>query len=224
MKRSNVFLIVGLSFLLVSAVQAETTLEVTPEAALGGSNFGLEVQYDGVEVSRTFVLDDSPQDEGVYRFSFRADLNDFDSAEGDVFYIATVRSSAPNNIIRAWIRKRTDGSGLYQLRMICRRDSGSSDNRWSQVGGAGFAGDSTWTFEWTQATAGMDNGACRVFKNGTLRGEITNGDWDERSVDNFLMGNTNTINVSGTINTSTTGTYYLDTFESFRTLAPPPAP
>ncbi len=221
MKRlSYAFLIVTMAFLAASAAQAATTIEVTPEAALGGSNFGLEVQFDGVGVNNAFVQDNSPADEIIYRFGFRAALGTFDSAIGDIFYIATARSGDPNNLIRVWIRKRDNG--LYQLRVIVRRDSGSSDNRWHQVGGAGFAADSSWFVEWTQATGdGDDNGRVRIWKNGNPIGDLTGIDNDERSVGDAKIGNTNTINVSGTIDTTTTGEYYLDTFESFRTLAVP---
>lgn len=207
--------------LIVAGSSGAVEIAVTQDAALEG-NYGLEVRFDGLSTNTAYVHDDSPNNESVYRFSFRAALNDFDSEEGDVFYIVTARSAAPNNLIRVWIRKRTDGSGLYQLRVITRRDSGSSDNRWTQVGGAGFGGNSTWVVEWTKATAaGANDGRLRLWKNGNLIADSgATLDNDERTVGNIRMGHTNQINVSGNIQAGTTGTLYFDSFESYRTANP----
>ena len=221
MRKYVVMLGVALAFLAFAGFSGAVELAVTTDAALEGT-YGLGVTFDGASTNTAYVHDDSPNDETVYRFQFRAELNDFDSLPGDIFYIVTARSPAPNNLIRVWIRKRTDGSGLYQLRVITRRDSGSSDNRWTQVGGAGFGGNSTWEVEWTQASAaGANDGRLWLWKNGGLIADSgATLDNDERGIGDIRMGHTNQINVTGNIATGTTGTLNFDSFESYRTLRP----
>ena len=44
------------------------SLSVTPAAALGGTNYGLEVYHDNTDVD--YVQDDTPAAESIYRFTF----------------------------------------------------------------------------------------------------------------------------------------------------------
>lgn len=66
MKRTALLLIAGLA--IAAGPAMADTLSVTPAAAMGGTNYGLEVFHDNT--SPAYVQDDTPDSETIYRFSF----------------------------------------------------------------------------------------------------------------------------------------------------------
>ena len=75
MKRSMLVVIVGLALAATPAMA--DTLNVNAAAAMGGTNFGLEVLHDNT--SPAYVQDDTPSGESVYRFSFLYNPRDIGS-------------------------------------------------------------------------------------------------------------------------------------------------
>ena len=66
MKRSMLVVIVGLALAATPAMADNLTVNAT--AAMGGTNFGLEVFHDNS--SPAYVQDDTPSGETIYRFEF----------------------------------------------------------------------------------------------------------------------------------------------------------
>jgi len=68
MRKYSVLTIVIVVVALAATPAMADTLDVNPTAAMNGSNYGLEVLHDNS--SFAYVQDDTPDGESVYRFSF----------------------------------------------------------------------------------------------------------------------------------------------------------
>jgi len=97
MKRSMLVVIVGLALAATPAMA--DTLNVNAAAAMGGTNFGLEVTHDNSSVA--YVQDDTPSDESIYRFEYLFDPNNIaGSGSGDwtmTLFGAMGTNPRPNN-------------------------------------------------------------------------------------------------------------------------------
>ena len=207
-KRSILVLVASLALVLgATSAFADNSLAVTNAAAIVG-NFGLEVITDGSSNS-AFVQDVTPDSETVYRAGFRMNPNGIAMDEGSLHAIMMGRmQGGQGNIIRLYIRRQ---GGTYKLRCRWKKDGG----------GTGFCGQFTFapnntriTVEWVQSD-GSDNGRVRLTKGTSVEADrmgLANGTFD---IDTVRLGMP-----QGTNNPTTNGTYYVDEFESFRTLAP----
>lgn len=195
-------------------------VEVRTEAAMSG-DYGLAVDLDGSQ-NRTFVLDTTPNDESVYRMEFQVDMNNLSMLDGNTFFLSFVRANpggpdnhpSNRNIAQIFIVYREAGRFPYRLRLRCREDNG----RWFFVGDYGLptSGVTTVGLEWVGASApGANDGVCRFLRDGVLEDEVTTLDTDTwNSVGDAWIGFLNRANAENF------GTYYLDSFASYRTLSP----
>lgn len=211
------------SILLVLATVCATpaladSLAVTNAAAIDG-NFGLAVTVDG-STNKANVQDYSPNDETVYRASFKIDMNNLVMAEGARHDIFIIRSAPGGplglnhrNEAFLWAQYFGAQTNPYKINLVCRRD----DGKWLWGGKTSLppSGARTLMVEWEAASGpGANDGACRIYFNGNLKGALEVLDNDERAVGSAWIGSVNRIDPA------TNGTMYFDSFESFRTLAP----
>ncbi len=199
---------VGLAILLgASGALGANDLAVTTDAAIAG-NYGLEVLADG-SPNATFVADQTPADETVYRFSFRIAHNNLSMAGDTGHAISMARMGGAGNVIRLFMRRQGDA---YKIRCRWKRDAG----------GTGFCGQFTFapvntrlTLEWQQATGDQSHdGIIRLYKGDTLKAERTNLSNATFAIDTMRLG------LPQGASPTTSGSFYIDDFLSFRTLAP----
>ncbi len=211
-KRSISVLVASLAMIFgATGAFADNSLSVTPAAAIVG-NYGLSVIVDG-SANAAFVADTTPAAETVYRASFRIAHNSIGMDDGDVFAVFMGREgSGVGNVLRLFVKRI---SGNYKIRCRWKRDTGGT----GFCGQFNFAPINTFmTVEWTAATApGADNGQIRLTKGSTVQFNKTNADNDTFVIDTARWGLPQGWPGS---NTGAGGTFYLDDFASFRTLAP----
>ncbi len=183
-------------------------LAVTTDAAIAGV-YGLEVIVDG-SPKATFVADATPTDEQVYRASFRIAHNDLIMTEGTGHAIFMGRmAGGAGNVVRLYMRRQGDS---YKIRCRWKKDTG----------GTGFCGQFTFapintrlTLEWVQASdVGTFDGIVRLYKGDALKAERTNLANAMFDIDTVRLG------LPQGASATSGGSFYLDDFLSFRTLAP----
>ncbi len=191
-----------------SGALATNGLEVTPDAAIAGV-YGLEVLVDG-SANAAYVADTHPTAEAAYRASFRIGHNNLSMSEGSSHAVFLGRmANGQGNVLRLFMSQR---GGNYKLRCWWKKDGG----------GTGFCGQLTFapvntriTVEWAQSTGpGDNNGIIRLFKGDVLKVERTNLDNDTYVIDTVRLG------LPQGATATTSGSFYLDDFTSFRTLSP----
>ncbi len=209
-KRSILVLVASLAMILGAASAFANSLDVNGDAAIDG-DFGLEILVDGGS-DATFVADTTPLDESVYRFEFRANPNAVSLADNTGHAILMARmAGGGGNIIRLFMR-RPAGSSTYKLVCRTRKDSG----------GTAFCGQFTFApnntrigAEWVQASGpGNNDGIFRLRKGNNVMFEKTNLGNNDFDIDTLRFG------LPQGATSGNSGSYYLDTFSSFRTLAP----
>lgn len=202
------------------------TMAVNGDAALEG-NCGLEVTFDGSTTKR-YVQDDSPDAEGVYRVSFKFNPNDL------VFSGPTALANQHHLLAATAV---LPGGNEIGFQVLLHDQKTQSRYRLKVNGGVNIAAEPTRSarkpkphvvlqstsdpaathlieLEWYTASGdGVRDGVIRVRANG--------GAWSETTLENFgfemefvRLGAINGIDVT------TSGSYYLDDFQSFRTLTP----
>ncbi len=186
----------------------DVCLRVNGAAAIEG-DFGLEVVVPDGASNATFVASTEATDETVYRIQFRGNPNDIAMEEGDKVNLFMGRmQGGEGNIIRLFMKRQ---GGTYKLRC-----------RWKKNGGGtGFCGQFTFApnntrigLEWM---AGDGNGSIKLLKGNSeqfFRDDLANDDYD---IDTARLGMPQEI---GGASIGIDGSYYLDDFQSFRTLAP----
>ena len=193
-------LVGAVSVLGASSVIAANSVGVTGAAAIEGS-YGLEVTVDGASTNVAFVQDDSPAGETVYRVQFWLDRNTPTIANRDAFNVF----------------KGLQDAGNFYMYAYCQNDAGS----WVLVDkGMQFKDKATGIMlEWQAATApGANDGFLRMYKvtiagGAVLKATATGIDNDTRVVDTARLGLTSAPPAG-------TATIYMDSYESYRTLAP----
>lgn len=210
-KRSITVPLVSLAMIFVATgAFAVNSLDVNADAALGGSNFGLEVLVDG-SANGVFVADTSPNDELVYRAEFRANRNDMSMDDGASHAILFGRRGGPTiNNIRVFM-KFIDPE--FKVTVRAKKDGAGTAN----CGKTTFApgGGVRIGIEWVAATgAASGDGECRLFRNGVEVFENTTLQNFDMEVDAVRFG------APDGVGATSTGSFYLDDFSSFRTLAP----
>jgi hypothetical protein len=207
-KRHIMVLLTGVALVCSANVFAANSLDVNANAAIVG-NFGLEVLVDG-SANAAFVADTTPAAETVYRAFFRGNPNGITMTVDTSHNILLARQAGGvGNIVRISMTRKN----LSDYKLSCRvlRDGG----------GTYFCGQFTFspvntrvTVEYVSGTApNSGDGVVRLFKGDALQFERT--DYDS----NFVI-DTVRFGLPKTADATTNGSFYLDDFQSFRTLAP----
>ncbi len=204
-------LVIGLLMAFVAvAAFGQNTLAVTGAAALNGTNFGLEVILDG-STNNVFVRDDSPADESVYRAIFWLDPNALTMNAFDRTAVISGRSAGNLEIIRLQLQHN---GFSYRVRAACLNNAGVF--KFARVNGNAqkyiVIGDNSTEVTLETVFDNSNLGSCELSANGQT---IFNNGYQAGSyaVTSIRFGTKNP-------NPTMSGTYYLDEFSSFRTLAP----
>lgn len=212
--RRSALILAALSLLLAGAAQAQNSVAVTGAAAMNGTNFGLEVSLDGASTNLAYVQDDTPTDETVYRASFWVNANNLGMALFQRFPIFLGRDDANGNVLR--LQLHYNGNN-HRLRLQIRKNNGD----WVQAREMGDTGPQflaigSDTPRDVLIEARYENsnmGFVRLVANGRtfFKEGYQAGNYE---IDHIRFGATR--NLTAALN----GSFYLDEFQSFRTLAP----
>jgi len=190
-------------------------MEINDTAAMEG-DCGMEIFISGD--SGSWVMDDSPSLEKVYRAKFLYDPNGMSIVKGQSMVIMEGRSDDWQNpgggtikAFRVVIKKK--GSGYY-IRVKAWYNTGKKlSSKPVHIGPTGFAGTKQIEVEWWAGNGDDPIGRCRV--------RVDGGAWSDVGVKNKLMAIEKvTLGAFLFTSPSTSGSNYFDSFESFRTLAP----
>jgi len=202
--------LVGLALLALPA--SANSLAVNAAAAMNGTNYGLQVTFTGA-TNNVYVLDNTPDNEPIYRCQFWMDFNTFAAPDSTWWVVArateetAIRSAFQVLALQKW--------GLYRvwLRALTNGLAERFTTRINLQPGT----PSLLQVEFLQSdTPGVANGFVRLsVLDGYAAGQsvevaMNNSNFN---VDNFRMG-------ALQAKTTMSGSYYLDEFASFRTLAP----
>jgi hypothetical protein len=216
MKKTLTFLCFAALMVVAGTAIAENSLAVNGSAAIEGT-YGLEVALDGDSPVNVFVQDDSPDNETVYRAQFMINMNDYSAPNRTKHALFKIRDlDGPiNNHATLGIRQDAGGLILYVKIIDGSNPSGifrSSDMRAFETNlPSGVAVEIM--IEFVQGSS--NDGIFRLYKNGSLKREHTGLNNPSSDVDRVQLG---AIGVRSGATPS--GSYYLDSFESYRTLAP----
>ncbi|MBL8093257.1 MAG: hypothetical protein JNL73_03735 [Anaerolineales bacterium] len=183
-----------------------TGITVTADANLApGQALGASIAI--TNTTGRFLGDLTPNREAHYRARLYVDPNTLTMANGNAFYLMAIYTGT-TEIGRVELQKVAAG---YQVRVNARNDASVWTNTaWVNLSDAGHYLE----IDWQAATApGANNGSLAFWLDGAPQGTLSNLDNDTRRVDLVRIGA-----VSG-LDAGTTGTLYLDAFESRRTSA-----
>ena len=229
MRVSRMMLLLAVACLIApGTLQAANSLDVNGPAAIEG-NYGLEILHDG-SGNRVYVKDNSPADETVYRMSFWVDKTviSMDNCGGScatryVMFLARQEDPTAVTVFRVIFgRLAVDGAGStprYTVRLGTRQDNGN----FRYIGGVVVGSVKQIMVEWA---AGNGDGVARLYaRNNTglafsLKGERTDLDNDTMNIDHIRLGACSALDDQGS-DVLTSGSLYLDSFESYRTLSTP---
>ncbi len=185
------------------------SLEVNESAAMGGpgSVFGLEVTGGG----RAWVETRDPDRESTVSVSFFFNPDNWEMLARARVDILRLYGPGRRHHLRLVLRRA--GPGLFRLGLLVRGNRGS----YEPIGGGLVlaGGENLVEVEW-QAASGPNatDGSAALYVNGELEAReptLANGRLDVRTIQLGILGG----NVG-----RTRGSFYLDDFQSFRTLAP----
>jgi len=221
----------GMLFLAAGVASADNSLAVNGAAAQDGS-FGLEISLDG-SVNVANVQDDSPDSETTYRASFWIHRNDLvmDSCGGTCstrFVMFLARQEVPNLTVFRIIYARLAVDGAtgprYAVRFGVRNDNGDFVYMGAVILTTGV-NRKHMTIEWQQGSAPFAaDGIARLYSSndgGTPnlqleRTTLMNGSMD---IDHIRVGATSGLSDQPS-DPNNTGSWFFDSFESYRTLLP----
>jgi hypothetical protein len=223
---------------------AANNLTVTGSAALDGS-YGLSVNIDGSDnLGDAYVVSDHPSGETVYRFSFKIHPGTLDMDVGAApfryFLVGdgSMSGGTPPHFLFVYLMKAQ--SGLWRLQVNARQDD-ASFKEWDlalplcdSADPNGSIGCNTITsipiqVEWAASSApGANDGYLKVGRSWddgasyTSYIDITGLDNDEYVVDAAWFGAIFMANGThnNPVGSDAAGSYYFDSFESYRTAAP----
>lgn len=215
MKALRMTLMVVAVIALAGSATAQNTVYADATAAMNGTNFGLVLDLDG-STSNTFVEDQSPTDETVYRATFWFDPNSLSMANADKFVVFVARTPAFVNVLRLQFNYN---SGNYRVRLqVLKNNSAWADCRLSGDTGLRFM---TIGNEPTQITVETVFAAAATAYAGVTANGVTHYKDGYQStnwvVDRVRMGGPRMPQAQGG---PWTGMVFFDEFESYRTLAP----
>jgi hypothetical protein len=157
------------------------------------------------DANNLYVTDDTPNAEPRYRVRFYFDPNSLSMASGDTFMLFRGFMGTSTSILQVPFR---NSSGSYQLRGALLNDSSVFlTTSWFTISDAPHAIE----LDWRAATGvGANNGSLTLWIDGIQQASLSGVDNDTLRIDRVRLG------ALSTIPTGTSGTYYLDTFESRR--------
>jgi hypothetical protein len=178
-------------------------LAVTATAALEGAR-GMRVRID--DNTPICVIDDSPSSENSYKAKFLFSPNSISMANGDSHTIFIGQDLRTSYVAALRVEFRKVASG-YQLRSGTRKD----DLTWINTAWFAISDQShEIEVEWDASqSAGVNNGQLTFSIDGIQKDNLTSIDNDTFRIDRVRLGA-----VSG-IDTTTSGVYFFDLFESF---------
>ena len=183
------------------------SLEVNGAAAMGGSAFGLEVTGGG----RAWVETREPDRESSVGLIFFLDPDNWEMQARTRVDILRLYGPGRRHHLRLVLRRA--GPGLFRLGLQVRGNRGG----YEPIGGGLVlaGGENLVEVEW-QAASGPNatDGSAALYLNGELEAReptLENGRLDVRTIQLGILGG----NVG-----QTRGSFYLDDFQAFRTLAP----
>jgi hypothetical protein len=238
--RTVLFALLALA-LTATAVLAANAIGVQTYAAQDGV-YGLELVLDG-SGNNTYVRDDTPNQETVYRAQFWVDRDGVGSPNGPVFMDDCSQTCSTRFVMFRAADQNHQGGGTevttfrlifgrlavdnaqgprYSVRYGVREDDGS----FRFIGGIVVpeTAQRKWvTIEWTQSD-GSSNGIARIYQGNSkgtanLVGERTDLDNDTMDVDFVQLGGVSALSGQPS-DPNSSGALFLDSFESFRTLLP----
>lgn len=166
--------------------------------------YGLEVVVD--DTNPAYVQDDTPFEEPRYRVRFYSRLSPMTMAGSDEFELFTAFASDDTPVFRLVVR--FDGTNR-ELRLTAREDGGGDVNSASGVVLA--SGWRSVEVDWQAASAGGANdGRLDLWVEGATQTGLSGLDNDTLRVDHVRWGAVDQIDAG------TSGTFYLDEFESVR--------
>jgi len=150
-----------------------------------------------------YVTDELPSTETRYRARFYLDPNSISMADGLDFYIFTGYDTTSAFQVQLGF-----SAGNYRIRLRQQNDSSTTTSTaWVTISDAPHAIEIEW---WASTAAGANNGGANLWIDGIPSGSLSGLDNDTRRIEYVRLGA-----VSG-LNAGTSGTYYLDAFESRR--------
>lgn len=188
---------------LATPTFAATGIAVNGACAIEGS-FGLEVTFDGT-TSPAMVIDNTPNDESVYRATFRIRTQPgYTMSTGDNHIILLGRrlNPSPGNPIKVLIKQ---GVNNLKLVAITKNDS-NADVKFGR-GNLAPGVPTLVTVEWN------NSGVVRLYKQNTLLGPGVPGGFTNST---FNVGQAR-LGAPDGIDAGTSGSYCVDGFESFST-------
>ncbi|MCP4200889.1 MAG: hypothetical protein GY769_03040 [bacterium] len=183
-------------------------LDVSGNAARTG-NFGLEILSGR---GRTGVQDKIPRREDAYMVDFFFSPNNWEMLFNKRVDILQLFGRGGKGAHVRLLLEQV-GEDRFELRLLARENTG----RFRFIGSAEVRRNE-WTpvsVLWARAgTNGLDQGLAALFTDGGLRGEKNNLDNDRLTIDTARLG---LLKKAGA---AKSGSFYLDDFQSFRTLSP----
>lgn len=197
MRKSLSVLLVGLGALAMAGVaMAENTLQVVPEAAMNGTNYGLKVMIDQGSLDEAYVQSDHPQAESHFRVSFWLDVTNLDlpvsPAVNKKFVFMKFYRDAPAPQQHTFVYiARNNADTAWRIALLVRKDS----EAFRQIGAVYLSDNGPPTqpqfieIEYQQASAvGANDGIARLWRNGVLKMEATNVQNATWNVDTVRVG------------------------------------
>ena len=175
-------------------------MSVNPVAVLVGSN-GMQALIN--DTATLYVTDETPNAELRYRARFYFDPNSITMTDGSAHYLFTGYDATVAFHVDFRI-----SAGSYQIRLRQYNDAGSvSSTNWVTISDAPHVVEMEW---WAASAAGANNGGVNLWIDGVASAGLAGVDNDTRRIDRVSLGAT------GALDVGTSGTYYLDAFESRR--------
>jgi hypothetical protein len=205
-------LMVAAVIALAGTAMADNTVHVETYAALNGTNYGLSVDIDG-STNNAYVEDQTPEAETTYRAAFWLDPNSLSMANWDRF--AAFLMKGPGNLNVGRLQLQWAG-GNYRLRFSCLNNG--STWKFARLNGTGQKalpiGDNPVQVVLETVWLGSNQGYCGMTVGGV---EHWNGGYQSGNnpIDKVRLGATKNMGAVTAL-----GEFYVDEFESFRTLAP----
>ena len=211
--------------LIAGSAFGATSLSVTADAALGGTNFGLEVTFDGTGgVAK--VVDDTPADESTYRAQFWVDFTNMTMGDSTFF---VMQRSTDTDLFRSGHQILvTRKNNLFRISGRAGTNNATAFRITPRLNVTDACGPVHLQIERTQSPAPATPGGeltITVLDGGTC---LTNGDFVNTTQFHGNGVNNSEVNIDdlhwgavGSVTTTATGDLYLDEFASFRTLAAP---
>lgn len=191
-KMLTVFMVALGIFAFGGTAMADNSLEVTADAAMEG-NFGLRVHIDPGTLTNAYVQSDHPQQESHFFVSFWVDATNLDlpvtPSVNKCFVFMKFFRDSPNPKQHTFVYLcRNNADTAWRIAINTRKDS----TYWNWLGGTFLSGDANPNpqfieVEWQQST-GANDGIARLWRNGSLKREVTTLDNDTFNVDFVRVG------------------------------------